>query len=122
MASEATTEAVSDGKARRLANLKPWPKGVNGRTAKRNELLADEHVHFVQHHGREPAHPERLLIDELLSVRLKKPADATEATKRATSTAKLIALLYGLPDGGKAEPVHTPLRELLALDLEGPPP
>jgi hypothetical protein len=100
-----SSEIISDGKLRRLANLRPFPKGVSGnpggRGARRERMLADELASLTQHLGRALTRPEELLLDELVSVRLTRPGDSTEATKRATSVSKLTEALYG---HGKPEP------------------
>jgi hypothetical protein len=82
----------------RLRNLRPFPQGrsgnPSGRNVKRDHMLAGERTKLESHHGRALTRPEELLVYELVSVLLTRPRDTTEATKRATSVAKLVERLY----------------------------
>lgn len=91
MNSEATTELQQ-----RKVRGRPFAKGRSGNpfgrpaiSAKREQMLAAGTALLTKHHGRELNRPEELLLDELISVRLTKPTNATEATKRANPVRRL---------------------------------
>jgi len=76
-------------------------------------MLAEERVKLEQHLGRVLSRPEELILHELVSVLLARPANSTEATKRATSVTKLVAQLYPIkPELSPADAFHRELDDI----------
>jgi hypothetical protein len=94
----------------------PCPGGKHGMIKR---ARAEQTEKLIAHHGRPLLPQEAELVEQLVAVKLAKPQSASDTIKQANTVARLMHALYGQ---GKPETPHVPLRELLALDLEGPPP